>query len=238
MFLNSALTAALDRIAERASDVRRAFTPGALPEHDDVATPATKTDFTLDPLAVTAPDGAYFVIRDERGRYAYTRDGDFEFRDGRLVDRSGRTVCGARGTGDPVDLRADAVDVSLGRIGGPHIESDGTVTYQREAIDPRNASRGTQRVVVGRILLARFPAATRLENNGGLLQPRSGVAPQRGLPGEEGFGSVVPMHRERSHIDIDESLARLKEAYMSFEAIAAAEHAKAHLGKTAIDLLK
>jgi hypothetical protein len=31
MFLNPAMSAALDRIAERAADVRRAFTPGALP---------------------------------------------------------------------------------------------------------------------------------------------------------------------------------------------------------------
>jgi flagellar basal body rod protein FlgG len=239
MFLNSALTAALDRVLERAADVRRAFTPGALPEHDDVATPAVKSDFTLDPLAVTAPDGAYFIVRDERGEYRYTRDGAFQIREGRLVNRSGGAVCGIRTPGGEIAaLRVDAVDSALGRVSAARVGPDGTLTYRREAIDPRNGSREAQRIVAGRLLLARFPGATRLENDGELLRPPANVTAQRGLPGEKTFGMLLPMHRERSRIDIDESLARLKEAYISFEALAAAENAKGRLGKTAMDLLK
>ena len=154
MFLNSALTAALDSIAERAADVRRAFTPGAFPQHDDVATPSSRSDFTLDPLAVTAPDGAYFAVRDARGEYRYTRDGDFEIREGRLTDRSGATVCGVRAPGGEVTtLRVDAVDAALGRVSAARVEPDGTLTYQREAIDPRNGVRESQRIVAGRIRL-------------------------------------------------------------------------------------
>ena len=37
MFLSTSLSAALDRIAERAADVRRAYTPAAVPQEDDVA---------------------------------------------------------------------------------------------------------------------------------------------------------------------------------------------------------
>ncbi len=239
MFLNSALTAALDSIAERAADVRRAFTPGALPQHDDVATPAPKSDFTLDPLAVTAPDGAYFVVRDDRGEYRYTRDGGFEIRDGRLTDRSGATVCGLRAPGGEVTtMRVDAVDAALGRVSAARVEPDGTLTYQRQAIDPRNGVRESQRIVAGRILLAGFPGATRLVRDGEHLRPPAGVEPQRGLPGEGPFGTLQPMHRERSRIDVDQGLARLKEAYMRFEALAAAENVKGRLGKTAMDLLK
>lgn len=154
MFLNSALTAALDSIAERAADVRRAFTPGALPQHDDVATPAPKSDFTLDPLAVTAPDGAYFVVRDDRGEYRYTRDGDFEIRDGGLTDHSGAAVCGIRAPGGQITtMRVDAVDAALGRVSAARLEPDGALTYQREAIDPRNGVRESQRIVAGRIRL-------------------------------------------------------------------------------------
>ena len=40
MYFDSNLSNALDRIAERAADARRAYTPGALRQHDDVATPA------------------------------------------------------------------------------------------------------------------------------------------------------------------------------------------------------
>jgi len=238
LFLNSTLTAALDRIAERAADARRAFTPGAQPLHDDVATPAARSDFTLDPLAVSAPEQSYFVIRDERGHYGFTRDGDFALRDGRLVDRLGRAVTGIAAGESAAEIRADAVDVTLERVSAAHIESDGTVAYQRVAVDPRNATRAAQRVVIGRIMLARFPAGTRLENDGDLLRPHAGIAAQTGAPGNNGFGTLLPMHRPRSGIDVDESLARLKEAYMSFEALAAAERAKGHLGKTAIDLLK
>ena len=46
------------------------------------------------------------------------------------------------------------------------------------------------------------------------------------------------MQRERSRVDVDESLARLKDAYLAFEALQAAEAAKGRLGKTAMDLLK
>ena len=239
MFLNSALTAALDNIAERAADVRRAFTPGALPQHDDVATPSSKSDFTLDPLAAAAPDGAYFVVRDDRGEYRYTRAGDFEIRDGRLTDRSGATVCGIRAPGGEVTtLRLDAVDVALGRVSGARIEPDGTLSYRRDAIDPRNGGRDSQRIVAGRVLLAGFPGATRLESDGDYLRPPAGVEPQRSLPGEGKFGTLEPMHRERSRINIDQGLARLKEAYIRFEALAAAENAKGRLGKTAMYLLK
>jgi flagellar basal body rod protein FlgG len=239
LFLNSALTAALDTIAERAADVRRAFTPGAFPQHDDVATPSPKSDFTLDPLAASAPDGAYFVVRDDRGEYRYTRAGDFEIRDGGLTDRTGMPVCGVRGpNGEVTTLRVDAVDAALGRASAARIEPDGTLSYRRDAIDPRNGARESQRIVAGRVLLAGFPGATRLESDGEHLRPPAGVEPQRGLPGEGQFGALQPMHRERSRIDVDQGLARLKEAYMRFEAIAAAENAKGHLGKTAMDLLK
>jgi hypothetical protein len=46
------------------------------------------------------------------------------------------------------------------------------------------------------------------------------------------------MHRTRSGVELDESLIRLKEAYLTFDALQAAETAKGHLGKTTMDLLK
>lgn len=238
MFLNPALSAALDRIAERAADVRRAFSPGVLPEHDDVATPAASSDFTLNPLAVAAPPDTYFIVRDRDGHLGYTRDGVFAFRDGRLVDSQGRPVCGAGGSEGLQELRADPVDVALGRVQAARIEPDGAVVYQRRTLDPRSGIRGAQHVTVGNIVLARFPAATRMENVEGLLQPQPSVAPARGLAGSATFGKLIPMRREHSRIDIDLSLMRLKEAYMRFEALAAAENTKGRFGKTATELLK
>jgi len=239
MFLNAAMSAALDRITERAADVRRAFTPGAVPEHDDVLTSAASSDFTLDPLAVSAPDHAYFITTDDRGRTAYTRDGALSIRSGALVDGDGRSVCGVRATGDaPAGLCVDPVDQALGRVRDAHVERDGTFVYRRETIDPRTGARESQRVVVGRIALARFPGGTRLRGNGDELQAPAGVTPEIGLPGDGRFPPVVPMQRDRSRIDIDESLVRLKDAYLTFDALQAAEAAKSHAGKTAMDLVK
>jgi flagellar basal body rod protein FlgG len=240
MFLNPSLAGALDRITERAADVRRAYTPGAIPQHDDVATPSSTSDFTFDPLCVVAPDGAYLIASDERGRPLYTRDGALAVRDGVLVDQSGHPILGQNAPGGALTpLRVERVDAALGRAGAPAIESDGSFVYYRNVVEPRAGKRETQRVVVGRVALARFPAGTRLETaDGSLGRAPAGVKPQTGSPNDGNFGALIPMRRERSRIDVNESLARLKEAYLAFDALQAAEIAKGHLGKTAMDLLK
>jgi flagellar basal body rod protein FlgG len=239
VFLNAGMSAALDRIADRAADARRAFTPGAVAHHDDVARPAA-SDFTVDPLSVSAPADAYFVTRDEHGRLAYTRDGSFALRGGTLVDASGREVCAVRAPGDsPNALHADAVDEALGRVVEPRIEADGSLVYRRETIDPRNGARESQRVVVGRVVLARFPAGTRLASgdDNESFAP-TGIDPLIGVPGDANFAKIAPMQRDRSRIDIDQSLVKLKDAYLAFDALRAAEAAKTHLGKTVMDLVK
>jgi flagellar hook protein FlgE len=191
-------------------------------------------------MSVSAPEGTYFITCDSRRDLTFTRDGSLAVRDGRLVDAQGRTVCGLRESDNtPIALSVDAVDDALGRIEQPTIERDGSVVYRREVIEPRTGVREFARVVIGRIALARFPAGTKLDaTEGNELHAPKNVAPQLGLPGDAQFGLLAPMHRERSRIDIDQGLIRLKDAYLSFEALAAAEAAKSHLGKTAMDLVK
>jgi hypothetical protein len=186
MFLNPTVSAALDRVAERAADVQRAFTPGALPEHDDVATAGSSSDFTLDPLCVRVPDDAYLVTRDAQGRTAYTRDGAFALRDGHLTETGGGPILGLRAGGStPAELSVDPVDAALGRVNDPRIEPDGSFVYTRNIVDPRTGAGATQRVTVGRIALARFPAGTRLETSDGIhgFAP-PGVAARDGVPGD------------------------------------------------------
>jgi flagellar basal body rod protein FlgG len=240
MFLNPALGAALDRITERAEDVRRAFKPGTDARYDDVATARPSADSTLDPLSVSAADDLYFVTRNQREEVAYTRDGSFALRDGRLLDGEGEPVRGFAAPGKELsDLRIDAVDEALGRVSDPRIERDGSFVYGRVTVDPRSGARKTQRVLAGRIALARFPAGTRLATaDGSRCIPPPDVQPQLGIPGEVNFPALQPMHRERSRINLDESLVRLKDAYIAFDALRAAEQAKAHVGKTTMDLVK
>ena len=119
MFLNPSMSAALERIAERAADVRRAYTPGAVPDHDDVAAATSAFDFTLDPLCASTAEGTYFVTRDARGGNAYTRDGSFHLAGGRLVAANGAPVLGASAPGEALhELAIDPVDAALGRAAG------------------------------------------------------------------------------------------------------------------------
>ena len=240
MFLNPTMSAALDRIAERADDVRRAFTPGARPEHNDVATSVASSEFTLDALSVGVSDGEYFVTRDARGQTAYTQNGSFALASGMLTNGEGCAVLGVRGAGSALrELRVDPVDLALGRAAAPRIEPDGTFAYTRQIVNPRTGDREMQRVIVGRIAVARFPAGTKLESSDGIqLRAPNGTSAQTGVPNDGTFAPVTPMRRQRSRVDLDESLARLKDAYVAFDALAALETAKGHLGKTAVDLVK
>lgn len=239
MFLNPNLGAALDRIEERTADVRRAFMAGALPQRDDIATAAPVTTFTLDPLSVSAPEGTYFVTRSARGDLGYTRDGSFALRGGRLIDEGGNAVQGTLSDGRLADVTIDPIDGALARVADERVDVDGTLSYARITVDPRSSGRRLQRVAAGRLALARFPAGTRMASIDGLSYlPPSGVAAEIGVPNADGMGALVPMHRDRSRINIDRSLMRLKEAYMAFDALHAAESAKSHLGKTAMDLVK
>ncbi|HEY1883836.1 MAG TPA: hypothetical protein VGG51_12435 [Candidatus Cybelea sp.] len=180
MFLNPALSAALDRITERAADVRRAFVPGSVPQHDDVATPAAISDFTLDPLSVCAAGGLYFVARDARGETGFTSDGSFALHNGRLEDRDGRAICGLDGSSRLVELRVDPIDEALGRAANARVEADGSLAYDRTSIDPRSGIRESRRIVAGRLALARFPAGTRLSESDGLHIAPPGVDAQLG----------------------------------------------------------
>ena len=241
MFLNPALGAALDRIAERAADVRRAFVPGAQPQRSDVSSSNAAAQFTLDPLSVTAPAGDYFATTDASGTVRYTRDGSFALSDGVLVDARGDAVLGTTDAspGTLAPLRLDPIDAALGFGTRCHIENDGTLAYARSEIDPRSGERVERRMAVGRIALARFPAGTQLER----MDPErmgapAGVVPHTGRPGDGNFQPLEPMRRAAPGVDLDASLERLKEAYLAFDALQAAQTAHGHLSKTAMDLVK
>ncbi len=240
MMINAATQDALDRIAQRAADVQRAFIPGALPQFGDVATDHSASHPAFDPLCVAPPDGALFLSTDERGRTVYTRDGGFALREGALVGTNGRTMLGfTTRNAATSELRVDSVDASLGRVQNLRIEADGMLAYDRTVIDPRNGAREHERVAVGQLALARFPAATKLtaiDANHFIAPP--GTLPHVGRAADGNFSSVLPMQREESRIDFDRSLDRLAEAYIAFDALQAVHKAQGGAAKTSMDLLK
>lgn len=239
MIVNAASAQALEFIQERAADAARAFVPGARPDFGDVAAEA-HSHAVPDPLSVVSDEDAYFVTSDDRGRTAYTQNGALQFADGKLVTSGGRPVLGFSDPGGTLrELHADPVDVALARTGGVRIDNDGTVAYSRESIDPRTGKRECERVVLGRLAVARFPAGTKLSAAGAdrSIAP-NGVVPHIGCPGDGTFGPLKPMRRQTSRIDLEASLSRLGDAYRAFDALQAAHKAQGLLGKTAMDLLK
>lgn len=231
---------ALDAISARAADVSRAYTPGASPTFDDVTAAAGRSMPVIDPLSVGLPPDSYFLARAADGRTIYTEDGGTRLIDGMLVDAGSRPLLGyvsPEATLTP--LCVDPVDAALGRVKNVRVESDGSVAYDRAVLDPRSGLREMQRVVVGRVALARFPAASKPSVlDGTHVAAPPGVVPHVGVPGDRNFSPLESMRRQASHIDFDRSLEKLEDAYLAFDAVQAAHKAKGAIGKTTMDLLK
>ncbi len=144
----------------------------------------------------------------------------------------------ARGT-LPTPLRVADVDRALGRGADARVERDGIVAYTRAAIDPRTGARGVERVVLGRIALARFPAGTqpaRLDGARAAAPP--GVVAHLGAPADGTFPALATFSRDAGTIDVAAGVARLDEAYRAFEAMGAVVKSRASVQKTTVDLVK
>jgi flagellar basal body rod protein FlgG len=240
--LNASPVDAYERAAGRAQDVRDAFRAGAVPLNDDVRTEPRVTP-SLDPLSIVPPPGAWLVTRGADGVRAYERDGALSLRDGVLRTGDGAEVLGyprgdARGA-VPVPLRVPEVDAALGRATDAQVERDGTVAYTRTAIDPRNGTRSLERVTLGRIALARFPAGSQTQRLDGVrVSAPPGVAPHLGTPADGSFSALATYSRDAGGIDVAAGVAKLDEAYRAFEAIGAAVRSQASVTKTTVDLVK
>jgi flagellar basal body rod protein FlgG len=231
---------ALRRIADRANDVLAAYTPGAEPQFGDVRV-ALAAQPTGDPLSVAAPPGAWFVTLDERGARTYTRAGSFHIAaDGTLQTPGGAPVLGTTGPGDAlVPLTLPEPDRALGRCTDVQLEADGTLAYTRTSIDPRTRERATERVVAGRVALARFPAGGNPQRvDATQFAAVAGVVPHVGAPADGTFAALATRTRDTGSIDIDLGLQRLSEAYVAFAALEAAHRAQGAGAKTIMDLLK
>jgi flagellar basal body rod protein FlgG len=233
---------AYERILSRAQDLRDAFRAGAMPLNDDVRT-APHVTASSDPLSIVPPPGAWLVTRGADGVRAYERDGALSLDGGVLRTRGGAEVLGYPG-GDarsavPVPLRIPGTDRALGRGTDARVENDGTVAYTRAAIDPRTGARGTERVVLGRIALARFPAGTQPARlDGARVAAPHGVVPHLGTSADGAFPALATFSRDAGSIDVAAGVARLDEAYRAFEAMGAALKSRASVQKTTVDLVK
>jgi hypothetical protein len=233
-----ASAAALRRITQRAEDLRNAYEPGFEP--GDVHAPrATNAARSLDPLSAAAPPGCWFAVAGPAG-VRFGRDGGFTLADGTLRARDGAEVLGfASGSATLGPLRADPVDVALGRVSDARLEADGTLSYARNALDPRSGARRSERVELGRVALVRFPAGTEpVRADSGHVGAPPGVTARYGRPGDVDFPALRTFARDLGGVDPLGGVRRLQEAYLSFEALQAAERQRRSFDRVAGDLIK
>ena len=241
--ISAATVEALNRISARTQDVVRAYSAGGFGTQNDVNISTRSPQYASDPLSVAAPSNAYFVTQRGDGTRAFTRDGGFTLEGGALRCADGSALLGyasgdARGA-LPAPLKLPARDVALGRCTDVRIESDGTVSYSRPIVDPRTTERSVERVVAGKLALARFPAGTQpVRIDGASVAAPHGILAHLGTPADGTFAGLATYARDTGSIDIDTSLDKLAEAYRSFSALHAANRARGGVDKTAMDLLK
>lgn len=232
----------LAAIAARANDLLGAYTNGAEPAFADTAASARTIMKSSNPLGVAAADG-YFIV-DDRGRRAYTHDGDFVFARGALLSAAGSPVYGyagdeARSRGILSALRADPVDAALQRCRDLRIEADGRVVYTRTARDAATGAARPERVTIGTVALARFPAGTApLHGTAAALAGPPGTAVHVGVPADGNFAPLATFARDRGTIDVEAALRGLQEAYEAFGALQAAQAARGKIERGALDLIK
>lgn len=234
------IAGAVETVERRGEDLRLLYTGGAQPNFSD-AVRQERSEPSGNPLTVMLPPDAFLVAGDPN-RPAYTRDGALQVLDGVLASGDGTPVLGfAAGdeSGIPKPLRLETSDAIVGRAQDVRVESDGEFGYARTVIDPKTLESRVERVVVGRVALARFPAGTRLERvDSSHARAPAGVVPFVGSPNDGSFGPLFPQHRAVGRLDADTAISRLQDAYLALRALGALERTQNGMVRGALDLVK
>jgi hypothetical protein len=238
--MNAGIAAAIEAVEKRSEDLRLVYTGGAQPVFAD-ALRAERVELNGDPLSLVLPDGVYLVAGDV-AKPVYTQDGSLQVRDGALVSSGGTPVLGfvegdASHVARPLELEKN--DALLGRATDVRVEPDGVFGYARTVVDPKTGASSVERVVVGRLALARFPAATRLERvDATHIRPPANVVPFVGTPNDGSFASIETQRRAIGRLDSDAAIERLQDAYLAMRALSAEERTRNAFARGAFDLVK
>lgn len=234
------VASAIEAVERRGEDLRLLYTGGAQPNYFD-ALRQERSEPSGNPLSVALPPDAFFVAGNP-DRPTFTRDGALAVRDGVLVSSDGTAVLGFP-TGDtsgvPKPLAVEKNDAIVGRAQDLRVESDGVFGYARTVIDPKTLESHIERVVVGRVALARFPAGTRLERvDGSHARAPQSIVPFIGAPNDGGFGPLVTQQRAVGRLDPDTAISRLQDAYLALRAFGALQRSQNEMVRGAVDLVK
>ena len=159
---------------------------------------AGSPEATGNPLDVAIQGEGFLRVTLPNGADRYTRDGALR------IDSQGRIV-----TGDGL-LLADGLNIDEG-VTNISIGRDGTVSGIQ-------GDDGTT-VNIGQIQLSRFPNPAGLSSEGGNLYAEteaSGIAVQ-GIPEQNGLGSLLQGHLEKSYVEVVTELVQLITAQRAYE---------------------
>lgn len=246
----------LDNFGIAADDIHNSFTPGFTPVRTELRG-TSRSAPSLNPLSSVAPENTYFVGTDVHGRRFYSRNGDFHLVNGMLRTPNGSSVMGyASGSSKLSPLKVNPTDLALGRVTNAQVGADGSLTYERSLRDARSGVKMTDKVVVGYLAIARFPAGTELEHfnetdvngiganrdttkyDGVHLSPPTGAEPTIGKPNSIGFGPLKTHSVDRGSLDQLAAMRRLSDVYLAYNTLKAIGGAKGKNEDKVIALLK
>ena len=153
---------------------------------------------TSNPYDVSIQGPGFFRVQQPDGTDAYTRAGNFSLSpQGQIVTDKGYTV--APGIAVP----ANAISVTINAQG------------QVEAMTPG----ATTPTTVGQLELTRFPNEAGLNAIGGnlYLETASSGAPQSGVPGSSGYGTIQQGFLETSNVNAVDEITSLITAQRAYE---------------------
>lgn len=148
------------------------------------------------PFDVAIDGAGFFSVTDDRGRVAFTRNGEFS----RGPDGALRNAQGCKLTG--VRIPADALSVEVSAAGDVAAQT----AHGKKAC--------------GRIRLAEFASPERLESSGGTLffETRDSGRPRDVDPGKRGGPQIKFGMLERSNVSIVEAMMQILAAQRAYEA--------------------
>jgi flagellar hook protein FlgE len=195
-----------------------------------------------------AVNGNGFFIVNNGGKEEYTRDGQFTWKDGQLVNPNGMQVMGfdldANGnmTGKAKPIRLP-LDQQTGLYGGKYsnlrFDESGTLYGQVTETDPLTNQSSTKEVPVAQVALASFANSSGLKKTGNTTfgaTEASGHAVM-GVAGQGALGRIAPGSLEMSNVDFAQQAAAIGMAKQNYEANFAAFKAMDKMTQDAMGLI-
>lgn len=153
---------------------------------------------TANSLDMAIEGDGFFQVLQPNGDVAYTRAGAFKLdSEGRLVTADGHTL-------EPeITIPPDSLSIS--------IETDGTISVLQ--------SGSSTPVEVGTVELAKFinPAGLKSIGRNLFLETAASGAVETGIPGEEGYGTLLQGYLEMSNVNVVDEMVDMITAQRAYE---------------------